>query len=195
VPAPPFGTQGGGALNSPNTWWDAGDTRLINAFYDAARNELFTAHTVLKNLRPDTVTGGYPEAVIRWYEIDPATNLRNSGFARKGIIGAPEVDVGWPSVATDASGVLFVTYNRASEPHDEFLSAWVSTIQPSSTADSGFLVHAGAATYNAKPGIERWGDFTAINRDPASPQDVAAFNQYAQTGLQWRQLVSLVTDN
>jgi hypothetical protein len=192
---PPFGTQQGGGLNSPNRWWDTGDARLINAFYDADREELFTAHTVLKNLKPDTQTGGYPEAVNRWYEIDPGTKLRNSVIRRKGLIGGAEVDVGWPSVATDSSGVLFVTYNRASEPRNEFLSAWVSTIQPSSTSDTELLLHAGAATYNAKSGIERWGDYTAINRDPTNGQNIATFNQYAQSTAQWRQFISLVTDN
>ena len=195
VSLPPFGTQQGGGLNAANGWWDAGDTRLINAFYDADRNELFTAHTVFKDFKPDTQTGGYAEAANRWYEIDPANKLRNSVIARKGTIGEPEVDVGWPSVATDSSGVLFVTYNRASEPRNEFLSAWVSTIQPGSTGDTELLLHAGAATYNAGPGIERWGDFTAVNRDPDSPQNVATFNQYAQSTVQWRQFISLVTDN
>jgi hypothetical protein len=195
VSFPPFGTQQGGGLNRPNGWWDVGDARFINAFYDADRDELFTAHTVQKNLRPDALTGGYPEAVNRWYEVDPATNLTNSVIARKGTVGSPEVDVGWPSVATDSSGVLFVTYNRASEPRNEFLSAWVSTIQPSSTADSELLMKAGLATYNASPGIERWGDYTAINRDPANGQNVATFNQFAQSNDQWRQFISLVTDN
>jgi len=191
----PLGTQQGGGLNQRNGWWDTGDTRFVNAFYDADRNELFTAHPVFKNLRPDTQTGGYPESAIRWYEVDPATNLKNSVIARKGIIGDAEVDVGWPTVATDSSGVLFVTYNRASEPRNEFLSAWVSTIQPSSTADSELLLKAGLATYNAIGGPERWGDYTAINRDPANGQNVATFNQFAQSNDQWRQLVSLVTDN
>ena len=195
VSLPPFGTQEGGGLNTPNTWWDTGDTRLINAFYDADRNQLYTAHAMLKNLRPDTNTGGYPESVIRWYEIDPAANVKNSVIARKGLIGQPELDVGWPSVATDDAGVLFVTYSRASEPRNEFLSAWVSTIQPGSTADTELLLHAGAATYNVTPGVERWGDYTAINRDPGSGQEVATFNQYAQSSMQWRQFISLVDDN
>ena len=195
VSLPPLGTQQGGGLNTPNGWWDAGDTRFVNAFYDADRNELFTAHPVLKNLKPDTLTGGYPESAIRWYEVDPATKLKNSAIVRKGTIGNAEVDVGWPSVATDSSGVLFVTYNRASEPRNEFLSAWVSTIQPSSTADSELLLKSGLTTYNAIGGPERWGDYTAINRDPANGQNVATFNQFAQSNDQWRQLISLVTDN
>lgn len=194
VSFPPFGTQGDGGLNRSNFWWDAGDERLINAYYDADRNALFAAHAVLKNLKPDTVTGVYPEAAVQWYEIDPAGKLRNSSLVRKGVIGSTEVDVGWPSVATDGDGTLFVTYSRASAPHDEFLSAWVATIPPGSTAETQVLLHAGAARYNAKSGPERWGDFTSINRDPTNPQNMAAFNQYAATAVQWQQFVSVVTD-
>ncbi len=126
----PIGTQGEGGLNDPNFFWDTGDTRFINAFYDADRNELFAAHAVFRNLQPDPLTGGYAEAAVRWYEIDPAANLESSVIARKGIIGAAEVDVGWPSVATDEDGTLFVTYSRASDPHGEFLSGWVATVPP-----------------------------------------------------------------
>ena len=43
------GDPGGGGVNSSNFWWDAGDLRLVNAFYDADRNQLYTAHTVFKN--------------------------------------------------------------------------------------------------------------------------------------------------
>jgi hypothetical protein len=195
VSTPPFGSQGGGGLNNSDLFWDAGDTRLINAFYDADRNELFAAHTVFKNIKPDTITGGYPEAAVRWYEVDPATKLKNSVLARKGIVGAPEVDVGWPSVASDSTGTLFVTYSRASDPHGEFLSAWVATIPPSSTAATQLLVHVGSSTYDAIFGAERWGDYTAINRDPLDGQQVAIVNQYAASSNQWQQFVGLVTDN
>jgi hypothetical protein len=195
VSLPPLGTQGGGGPNDPDLWWDAGDHRLINAFYDADQNQIFTAHAVFRNLQPDTVTGAYPEAAVRWYEIDPAPMLENSVMARKGIVGAPEVDVGWPTVATDSTGKLFVTYSRASAPLGEFLSAWVATIPPGSTAATQLLVHAGLSTYNALPGPERWGDFTAINRDPLDGQNIATFNQYASSSTQWQQFISVVTDN
>lgn len=195
VSLPPLGTQDGGGLNNPNFWWDAGDFRLVNAFHDGDRGELFAAHAVLKNLKPDAVTNVYPEAAVQWYEVDPATKLGNSVLARKGVIGSAEVDVGWPTVATDGEGTLFVTYNRASAPRDEFLSAWVATVPPGSSADTQFLLHAGAARYDAKRGPERWGDFTSINRDPTNPLNLATFNQYAATSVQWQQFVSIVTDS
>ena len=195
VSFPPLGTQGGGDPNDPDLWWDAGDHRFINAFYDADQNQIFTAHTVFRNFQPDTLTGAYPEAAVRWYEIDPGAVLKNSVVARKGIIGAPEVDVGWPTVATDSTGTLFVTYSRASAPHGEFLSAWVATIPPGSTAETQLLVHAGLSTYDAIQGPERWGDFTALNRDPLDGQNIATFNQYASSSTQWQQFISVVTDN
>jgi hypothetical protein len=132
---------------------------------------------------------------VQWYEVNPANKLGNSVLARKGVIGSTEVDVGWPTVATDSAGTLFVTYSRASDPHDEFLSAWVATIPPSSTADTQLLLRAGTATYDAGPGFERWGDYTAINRDPLDGLDLATFNQYASSSSQWQQFISIVTDN
>jgi hypothetical protein len=195
VSTPPPGTQGGGNVNNSNFWWDAGDLRLVNAFYDADRDQLYAAHTVFKNFKPDSLTGGYPEAGVQWYEVDPASNLGGSVLARKGVIGSAEIDQGWPTVATDGNGTLFVTSNRASAPHHEFLSAWVATIPPGSTTDTQFLLRAGTARYNISSGVERWGDFTAINRDPVAPDNVATFNQYASSATTWQQFISVVVDN
>lgn len=189
---PPPGTQGGGSLTDPDTYWDAGDDRLTSAFYDGDADQLFTAHAVLKDFRPDTITDGYPEAAVRWYEVLPAPRLDDSTLVRKGHIGAPEVDAGWPSVATDELGNLFVTYSRAGQPTGEFLSAWVAEILPGKRAATQVLLAPGLATYDASNGRERWGDFTAINRNPAAPSLVAAFNQYALDGDSWQQFVSVV---
>ncbi len=124
--------------------------------------------------------------------MSPAGKLKNSVLARKGTIGAPEVDLGWPSVATDGSGNLFVTYNRASAVTGEFLSAWVAEIPPGSTTATQLLLKPGLATYDAVSGIERWGDFTGIGRDPVTPGLVATFNQYALNPASWQQAVNVV---
>jgi hypothetical protein len=189
---PPLGTQGGGSLTDVDTYWDSGDGRLINAFYDADANQLFAAHAVFKDFTPDPITGAYPESAVRWYEVSPAGKLKNSVLVRKGTIGAPEVDSGWPSVATDGSGNLFVTYNRASAVTGEFLSAWVAEILPGSTAATQLLLKSGLATYNVVPGVERWGDYTGIGRDPVTPTLVATFNQYALNAASWQQTVSVI---
>jgi hypothetical protein len=192
VSLPPPGTQGGGGVSNGDLFWDAGDERLVNAFYDADRDELYAAHAVRVNLKPDSVTGSYPEAAVRWYEIDPANKLPNSVLVRKGLIGTAEADLGWPTVATDANGNLFVTYSRASAPLGEFLSAWVAEIPPGSTTATQLLMHPGLATYDASSGVERWGDYTGINRSPLAPQSMATFNQYAATTTTWQQVVHAV---
>src|SRR4029450_2202568 len=164
-------------------------------FYDADRNQLYAAHTVFKNFKPDSLTGGYPEAGVQWYEVDPASNLGASHLVRKGVIGSAEIDQGWPTLAADGGGAPVVAYTRASAPHHEFLSAWVATIPQGSTSDSQFLLRAGTARYNASTGIERWGDFTAINRDPGSADNGAPFTPYASSTSTWQQFISVVTDN
>lgn len=188
---PPPGTQGGGSLSNPDTFWDAGDDRLINAFYDAARNELFTAHAVLKDFDKGD---GYPESAVRWYELNPANKLNSTVLARKGLVGTALTDAGWPSVATDGQGNLFITYSRASQPLDEFLSAWVASVSPNSTTAQPVLLVEGLATYDAINGLERWGDYTAINRGPVDPDFVAIFNQYALNGSSWQQTVDVVAN-
>lgn len=192
--APP-GTQGGGSETDPDTWWDTGDLRLINAFYDSDLNGLYAAHVVAKNLGPDAVTGGYLESVARWYEVLPASRLADSVLNRKGMVGQAETDAGWPVVATDDSGNLFVTYSRASEPLGEFISAWAAEIVPGSTAAVSTLLVPGVALHDSLNGLERWGDFNGINRDPADPSRIAMVNQIAtagSTGSEWQQTVNVV---
>jgi hypothetical protein len=191
---PPPGTQGGGSLTDEETWWDTGDARLINAFYDVDRGALYAAHAVFKDLTPDTATGDYVESAIRWYEVKPAGRLSRSSMDRIGTFGTPETDAGWPSIASDGSGNVYVTYSRASQPAGEFLSAWVAQIPPGSTTATPFLLAPGTATYDAIGGLERWGDYTAIGRDPVDGSYVAVFNQYAASSTSFQQRVDVVTD-
>ncbi|MGZ4110495.1 MAG: hypothetical protein ACXVP7_12515 [Actinomycetota bacterium] len=200
---PPFGTQAGGSYRNPDTWWDPGDLRLVNAFYDADLGRIYTAHAVAANLKPDTMTGGYIESAIRWYEVEPAGRLRRSTVTRTGIVGAPEVDSGWPMVATDASGNLFMTFSRASKPRKEYLSAWAAEIPPGATKAQLTLLTAGTARMENRirgNPVERWGDFNGINRDPVDGAFVAMVNQYAKgdgsstVTDNWQQTFDLISD-
>ena len=193
----PYATQGGGSLSAPNTWWDPGDLRLTNAFADLPHAYVYGAHVVAGDLRPDRVTGGYDEAVIRWYEVEVDPKLHRSEVSRSGTIGAPEVDVGWPAIGTDEGGNVFVTYSRASAPLEEFLSAWVARIRPGRTASVSLLLAGGSARMEAIPGPENWGDYAAISRDPLDPSLVALVNQYTpsdggRTTEDWQQTVHVV---
>jgi hypothetical protein len=186
----------GGAPDAfdPDFWWDAGDFRLVNAFYDADRNLLYSAHSIRKNFKPDVRFNGYIEAATRWYEISPAGAIGNSQIVRKGVIGEAEVELGWPVVATDELGNLFVTYNRASFVTDEFLSAWVATIPPGSRTPSEAVLVAGAGLYDVSRGPERWGDFNAIGRDPVLGTVMFAINQYATSTNRFQQSVHTVQE-
>ncbi len=195
----PFpGTQAGGSLTNINTYWDAGDLRLVNAFYDADTGKIYAAHAVFKDLQPDTVTGQYEETVVRWYEVQVGSPLSSSSLARSGYIGTPETDAGWPVVATDGSGNLFVAYSRASSVTGEYLSAWAAEIVPGSTDATTMLLAAGDARLEAIRGMERWGDYNGISRDPVDPSRIVMVNQYAVSdGLgptaDWQQTVDVVT--
>lgn len=193
----PYGTQCNGDLKRADTWWDPGDLRFVTAFYDADRDALFTAHAISKDLEPDTITGGYVESVVRWYEVQPGPKIGTSEIVRRGVIGTPESDAGWPALATDADGNLFVTYSQASAPNDECLSAYAAEVPAGATSASSTLLRSGEARFEAGGGPERWGDFAAAVRDPVDPTRIALFNQYAvadggRTTIDWRQIVHLV---
>jgi hypothetical protein len=195
----PYGTQGGGSLSARNTWWDPGDLRMTNAFADLPDAHVYGAHVAAGDLRPDAVTGGYDEAVVRWYEGEVDPELHRSEITRTGTIGSPEVDVGWPAIGTDVDGNVFVTYSRASAPLDEFLSAWVARITPGRTASASILLAGGSARMEAISGPERWGDYAAIARDPTDPTLMALVNQYALddgagTTRDWQQTVHVVSE-
>lgn len=196
----PYGTQRGGSLRNPDSWWDPGDLRLINAFYDSAVDRLYTAHVIAKNLRPDEETGGYGEAAIRWYEIVPGTEVSEAVVRRVGLIGTPETDAGWPTIASDGDGNVFVTYNRASAVSGtkEYLSAWAAEVPVGTREPDVVLLWPGEARMEAVPGPERWGDFNGINRDPVDPAVMAMINQFAEsdgagTTQDWQQTVHLVS--
>ncbi len=168
---PPFGQQCGGSITKPDTWWDTADLRLTGSFYDADQGALFTTNAVRHNF------GGGNVSAVRWYEVDPAGSLASSTVPRKGFVGADGTYTAWPSVATDSNGDLFVNYSEASLT--ECLSFSVADVLPGTTTALPTVVHSGDLRYDVGQGIERWGDYSAENRDPNDPTRVAAFNSYA----------------
>jgi hypothetical protein len=176
VSFPPYGGQCGGTP-SLDTKWDTGDSRLINAFYDADTGDVYTAHAVAHQFGSGAV-----ESAARWYDLRPAGRLGRSVLARKGVVGRSGYDVGWPSVGTNAAGTLFVNYDEASDGHDECISSFVSTVDPGETTpQTRTLVKAGEARYDFSAGVERWGDYTALSRDPGdgTGASMVLFNSYA----------------
>jgi hypothetical protein len=194
----PYGTQRGGSFNF-ETLWDTGDLRLINAVFDADLGRLYTAHAVRADLEPD-IGGNYIESAIRWYEVDPSP-FGDIEVTRKAFRGTPETDAGWPVLATDATGTLFLTYSRASafSSPPEYLSAWAATVQPATIGFDQLELVPGEARHEALPGPERWGDYNGISRDPDDPTQIWMVNQIAESdgsgpSSRWQQTVNRVSD-
>ena len=190
---PPWGRQcrNTSGLNSK---WDTGDLRLTSAFWDGGLGRLYTTTAIRGN-----IGGGAAESVLRWWEVDPASTLPNSLVSRKGSVGAAGRDVAWPSIATDGDGKLWLNYARAGAA--ECLAAYAGVIQPGATASSSVLIQAGSGRYEWEPGVERWGDYTAISRDPLDPSAMAAYGAYpiddgvgGTATKRWRQVIATLTD-
>ena len=192
VDLPPWGFQCN-STNDRDTWWDTGDLRITSAFYDGDTGLLYAATSVLGN-----AGGGVPESVIRWYEAEPRGAFSTSTVLREGTVKAADHDAAWPAVATNDAGTLFLTYARAGI--SECLSVSAATVPGGTgTAASAALVAQGEARYEFKNGIERWGDFSAANRDPVDPADVAVFGAIADSDGQgpthlFREHVALLAD-
>jgi hypothetical protein len=191
---PPFGLQCGGSLSNRNTWWDTGDLRLTSAFWDADLGRLYTA-TAIKGNRG----GGPIESLVKWWEVDPATRLSNSDVTRSGKVGAAGRDSAWPSVATDADGNVWLNYAGAGL--DECLSAYAAVVHPAERSAEQAVYRVGEARYEFSTGDpERWGDYTAIARDPVVPTTVAVYGAYpldvgagATTDV-WQQVIATLDD-
>jgi hypothetical protein len=189
---PPWGRQCGNA-SGLNTKWDTGDLRLTSAFWDGARGRLYATTSVAGNFG-----GGPAESVIRWWEVDPSWTLGDSRVLRKGRVGAAGSDAAWSSIATDGDGKVWVNYARAGV--DECLAAYAGVIQPGTTGSASVLIQAGFGRYEYAPGLERWGDFTAISRDPVDQTAMATYGAYpiddgggTQTEV-WQQVIATLTD-
>jgi hypothetical protein len=167
---------------------------LTSSFWDGGRGRLYTTTAIRGN-----VGGGAQESVIRWWEVDPASRLASSRVTRKGLVGAAGRDAAWPSIATDGDGKLWVNYARAGA--GECLAAYAGVIQPGATASASVLIQPGERRYEFSTGTERWGDYTAISRDPVDQTAMAAYGAYpiddgvggTATRL-WQQVIATLTD-
>jgi hypothetical protein len=189
----PSGTQCGGSGGNPDTRWDTGDLRLVNAFFDVDLGKVYAAHAVRENIAPS----GYVESAVRWYEVDVGAALADSQV-RKGILGKSRLDLGWPTVGTDSNGNLMMAVSGASAPDDVCLSAYAVQVD-TGTKESGILeVSSGEARYDFGAGEERWGDFNAVSRDPADGTRMALVNAIAKSDgagstYRFQQVVDVVT--
>lgn len=178
---PPLGRQCGGTPGSDNHAWDTGDARLINAWYDGAANRVYAAHAVRR-----TAGGGAVESAVRWYEVRPVSRIARSRLTRTGQVAVADADLAWPSIATDRAGTVFLNYSRASAT--ECLGIWGATVDRGTETANATELFAGQTRYEftgpggPAGGLERWGDYAAIARDPRRGRQMVFFNAYASGG-------------
>jgi hypothetical protein len=193
---PRWGRQCPGNPQGLNDNWDTGDLRLTSSFWDVGLGRLYTA-----TARDGNIGGGAPESVIRWWEVDPASSLGDSDVTRFGTIGAAGRDLAWPSIATDGDGKLWVNYARAGSA--ECLAAYASVIQPGARGAASIRIKLGFGRYewDGAGDVERWGDYTAISRDPVNPTQMATYGAYPSNDEQggpatdlWQQVIASVAD-
>jgi hypothetical protein len=117
---------------------------------------------------------------------------------RKGLVGAAGRDVAWPSIATDGDRKIWVNYARAGGA--ECLAAYAAVIRPGATGAASVRFRPGSGRYEYGPGPERWGDYTAVSRDPVDQSVMAAYGAFpiadgggSATRI-WRQVVATLTD-
>ena len=137
--------------------------------------------------------------MIRWYEAAPKSTFRRSvGDCAKAPCRPPTTTPRgrrWPRTTP---GTLFLSYARAGltrVPRDLGGDRARRLARPRPRRSSG----RGSSRYEFGPGVERWGDFSAANRDPVTPADVAVFGAFAEdtggaTTDAFREHVALLAD-
>jgi hypothetical protein len=122
-------------------------------------------------------------SAIRWYEIDATT----SAVILSGTISDTNFDFTQPSIAANAAGYIVIGATRSGTSNPAGLPgayAWVGT--PGSgtvnftAATAPIQLKAGEASYGSG-GVQRWGDYSATNVDPADPQIFWTTQEYGKS--------------
>jgi hypothetical protein len=133
-------------------------------------------------------------AAIRWYKIDAVNNT----LIQSGTISDPVLDLFYPSIAANESGVVVIGCNGSS-PTNYISSYAVAGSTTNGTLSFGdlTLLKAGTATYrNPDPntGESRWGDYSATTVDPADPTRFWTIQMIATGRTAWAtQITELLT--
>lgn len=122
-------------------------------------------------------------AAIRYYQIDPAGVLRQTGIRRN-----DNYDYYYPAFAVDDTGNLRIIYNRSSttEPVSIY-EAILLAGDPSNSLSNSQLVRAGTGTYKLNT---RWGDYSGAALDP-NGQHVWSYHLYTQASAPEQQRIWL----
>ncbi len=91
----------------------------------------------------------------------------------------------YPALAVDKSGNVVITYSRSSQ--NEYIGAYFTTKINSGSFEGSHLLRAGNGNYvkDYDSGRNRWGDYMGIAVDPADPDNIWMFTEYASNTNTW----------
>jgi len=125
-------------------------------------------------------------AAVRWYRLSAATG----GLLESGTITHSNLDLFFPSIAANNSGVMVIGCNGCST--NTYISCYVyvgHTVNSSTMMKGPVLLKAGLATYNLKPSasssVYRWGDYSTTCVDPTDPFRFWTIQMYPSTHDTW----------
>jgi len=132
------------------------------------------------------------KVVARWYEIDPQgwpSSGNNPVLVQSGDIDlGPDIRTCFSSINVSPDGTVALSFTRSSP--NEFLSAASSyrkPCDPAGTMSADFIHKSSTAGYTQG----RWGDYSAVQFDPADSSVYWATHEYAQ-GNSWRTWIQAV---
>jgi hypothetical protein len=125
-------------------------------------------------------------AAVRWYRLSAA----NGGLLESGTITHPDLDLFYPSIAANKSGVMVIGCNGCSS--NSYISCYAyvgQTVNGITTMKGPVLLKAGLATYDYLPSGSssnyRWGDYSATCVDPIDPFQFWTIQMYPSTHDTW----------
>jgi hypothetical protein len=163
---------------------DDGDARFSAMVYQVG-GVLYAVHS--------TQQGSH--AAIRWYKI----NAADFTLLQSGTISDPNLDLFYPSIAANPSGVVVICYDGCSA--SSFVSIYTqfgeTSADGSTTFGSPLLLKASSVSYTLIPSgdtTSRWGDYSSVCVDPVDPNRFWTINMYPSSANDWStQVTELLT--
>ena len=131
-------------------------------------------------------------AAVRWYRLSAA----GGGLLESGTISHPDLDLFYPSIAANKSGVMVIGCNGCSS--NSYISCYAyvgQTVNGVTTMKGPILLKAGLATYNhpvSGSSSYRWGDYGTTSVDPVDPFRFWTIQMYPSTSDAWVTYISEV---
>ncbi|MBI1789774.1 MAG: hypothetical protein HYR60_19760 [Acidobacteria bacterium] len=133
-------------------------------------------------------------SALRWTVLNEATNA----VLAQGDIADSNFDLYYGAISANLFGDVVIAYSRSGTGAGDFIGSYASIGRfdgVNMTFDTPLQLRAGLANYHLGGGTdERWGDYSAVVRDPSDPTIFWAFQEFAGLGNVWStQISELIT--